>query len=304
MEQVDRSPSSLVLRAWLAKRLVDYRKNAELSQAEVSEAIDWSVSKIQRIEAEIVSVSATDVKALLDVYGVASPDVVTRLVEVAKVARKRDRFSAYRKYFSHEYNVLLSYEEAASVIRSVNSFALPGLLQTSSYAKSLLAVRHSGEKFDKLAAARTLRQEILVAPDAPEFVFLIDEAMLRRQVGGRGVLMEQLAHLSRMSVRENVELRVIPFAADVHLGLWEQFVIMTIPASDLTGESSEMIVYREAGDSEHLIRHDEDRVASYEKAFAEVYRQTLNPADSRSLIDELVRELSASLSEAADTAPR
>lgn len=294
MSEVGRDQSPFVLRAWLADYLRSYRDDSKLSQSDAAKRLDWSVSKLQRIETEVVGISVTDTKALLDAYGVADPHIVQRLLDVARAARKRDRYSQHRRFFTPEYNVLLSYEQSASEIRSVNSFALPGLLQTPGYARALLAVRHSGGKLDGLAEARTLRQEILVAPNAPYFLFLVDEAMLHRRVGGRDVLFEQLGHLHRMTELEKLDVRVIPFEADVHLGLWEQFVIMTIPASELTGEASETIVYREAGDSEHLVRHDPDRIDGYEKAFENVLAQTLNRDDSRLLIERLQRQLSES----------
>jgi transcriptional regulator with XRE-family HTH domain len=281
-----------VLRAWLADRLRRYRADSGLNQGDVAGQLAWSVSKLQRVETEVVGISVTDTKALLDLYGVTDPQTVRQLLTVARAAKKRDRFSQYRKFFSPEYNVLLSYEESASDVRSVSSFALPGLLQTPRYARTLLAVRHSGEKLEGLVEARTLRQEILHAADAPSFFFVIDEAMLHRYVGGREVLLEQLDHLHHMSELDKVEIRVIPFEADVHLGLWEQFVIMTIPASDLTGEISETIIYREAGDAEHLVRHALDRIEIYEQAFANVLQQCLSRVDSRRLIERLKRELS------------
>lgn len=294
MSEVGPDQSPLVLRGWLAERLRSYREDAGLSQGEAAHSVDWSLSKLQRIETGVVGISVTDTKALLDAYGVGDPHVIHRLQDVARAARRRDRFSQYRKFFTSEYNVLLSYEESATVIRSVNSFVLPGLLQTRAYARALLAVRHSGDKLDALVEARTLRQEILTAPNAPQFLFLIDEAMLHRQIGGRRVLLDQLDQLHQMSEMENIELRVIPFEANVHLGLWEQFVIMTIPPSDLTGEASEVIVYREAGNSEHLLRHDQKRVHWYEKAFEDVLGQTLARADSRQLVERRRRDLAAS----------
>jgi len=295
MSEVGRDQSPFVLRAWLAEHLRGYRAKAKLSQSDAAKRVDWSVSKLQRIETEVVGISVSDTRALLGTYEVTDPSTVERLLFVARAARKRDRFSQHRRFFTPEYNVLLSYEESASEIRSVSSFALPGLLQTPGYARALLAVRHSGSKLDGLVEARTLRQEILFASNSPYFLFLIDEAMLRRQVGGRKVLLEQLKHLQQMAELDTLDLRVIPFEADVHLGLWEQFVIMTIPASELTGEASETIVYREAGDSEHLVRHDPERVDWYEKAFEEVLEQTLSPVDSRRLIERMGRELAEPL---------
>lgn len=304
MSEVGPDQSPLVLRGWLAERLRHYRDLAGLSQSEAARRLDWSVSKLQRIETEVVGVSVTDTSALLNAYGLIDEQVVHRLQDVARAARRRDKFSQYRKFFSSEYNVLVSYEESATAIRSVNSFVLPGLLQTPAYARALLAVRHAGGKLEALVEARAVRQEILVAANPPYFQFLIDEAMLYRRIGGLTVLLDQLDQLGRIGRMENVELRVIPFEADVHLGLWEQFVIMTIPPSELISEASEVIIYREAGDSEHLIRHDHERVRWYVDAFDEVLSQTLSQADSQRMIERRRRDLETSPSAEPSMEPR
>lgn len=297
MGEDDRALSAYVLRMWLAEHLRSYRDATGLSQKDAADLLSWSVSKLQRVEAAAVGVSVTDAKALLQIYGVTDSAVVARFVEVAKVARKRDRFSHHRKHFTPEYNVLLAFEESATAIRSVSTFVLPGLLQIPDYARALLRIRHSGDKLDGLIAARALRQKILTREHAPDFTFLVDEALLRRRIGGPTVLLAQLGHLRQMSELDNVELRIIPFDADAHLGLWEEFVIMTIPASRVTGEAQETIVYREAGDSEHLVRDDGEpgrRTAQHQQAFDEVSRQALDVEESRALMDRLRVELQMS----------
>jgi hypothetical protein len=107
-------------------------------------------------------------------------------------------------------------------------------------------------------------------------------------VGGRDVLLEQLAHLRLTAERPNVELHIIPFTAGAHLGLWELYTIMTIPGSALT-EETETVVYREAGDSEHLVRDDKARIDQYEDGFRKVMAQTLDREKTRHHID-LIRD--------------
>jgi predicted XRE-type DNA-binding protein len=210
MSEANQAPSPLILRARLAEQLRQHRDQAGLSQSAAAGGVSWSVSKLQRIETAVVGISVTDTKALIDLYRVADQRTADQMLTMAKQARRRDRFTPYKKYFSAEYQALLSYEESAFEIRSVNSFVMPGLLQTPDYARALLSVKHSGEKLEALVEARKLRQEILDRETVRRHVFVFDEAMLRRQVGGRDVLLEQVIHLGRLSELANLELRIIP----------------------------------------------------------------------------------------------
>jgi transcriptional regulator with XRE-family HTH domain len=282
------------LRERLAEYLRQEREQAGLSQGQAAQGVAWSVSKLQRIETGVVGISATDTSALLGLYGISDAETVDRLVRLAREARRRDRFTPYRKYLSSEYQTLLSYEESASEVRLVNTILMPGLLQIPEYARALLSVKHEGEKLEGLIKARVVRQEILDRTGGPRFIFVIDEAVLHRHVGGREVLLAQLVHLGRMAHRSNLELRVIPFAAREHLGLWEVYVIMTIPASTLTGESAKTIVYREAGDAEYLVHDDEFRIEQYAKSFGRILTQALTPAQTRDLIVQRIGQVEES----------
>jgi transcriptional regulator with XRE-family HTH domain len=282
------------LRERLAEHLRQLRDQAGLSQGQAAQLVSWSLSKLQRIETGVVGISVTDTKALLDLYGSPDRGTVERLLAMAGQARRRDQFRSYRKFLTPEYQALLSYEDSASELRSVNAFIIPGLLQTPSYANALLSAKHAGEKLEALVKARQVRQEILVRDDGPRFVFIIDEGALHRHVGGQAVLFEQLTHLGQMAERPNVELRIIPFSAGAHLGLWELYTIMTIPGSPLTGEEAETIVYREAGDDEHIVRDDKTRIAQYETGFRDVLAQALGRGQTLRLIDRLKLPLTGS----------
>lgn len=284
------------LRERLAEHLRHERDRANMSQRDAAAAVSWSESKLQRIETGVVGISATDTRALLDLYGTSDRELVDRLTQLAQAARRRDRFTPYRKFFSAEYQTLLSYEQSASEVLLVNAFLLPGLLQTPDYARALLSVKHTGKKLEGLVKARVVRQEILDRHDGPRFVFVVDEAALRRHVGGSAVLLDQLVHLRKRTAQPNVDLRVIPFTAKEHFGLWELYVIMTIPASALTGEQAQTIVYREAGDAEFLVLHDEVRINEYRKNFSEVLAESLDPASTRDLLDQLIDQVKRSAS--------
>lgn len=288
MESEDPVLNPRFLRERLAEHLRQERERAGLKQDRAARDLGWSESKLQRIETGVVGVSVTDTRALLQLYGTADQEIVDRLVLLAQQARRRDRFTPYRKFFSAEYQTLLSYEQSAAEVLVVNAFLLPGLLQTSEYARALLSVKHSGDKLEGLVEARAVRQEILDRPDGPRFVFVVDEGALRRHVGGSQVLFRQLVHLRRIAERPNVTLHITPFTAGAHLGLWELFVIMTIPASTLTGESEQTIVYREAGDAEFLVRSDESRIKEYRTSFDVLMGESLDQAETVKMLDRLI----------------
>jgi hypothetical protein len=293
MSQQPRSLSPRIQRERLAEYLRQAREDMGWSQGVAAEQMEWSLSKLQRIETAVNSVSWTDTKALVECYGLADNAAAQQLLAMARQARKRDTFTPFKKYLTPEYQALLSYEESASDIHSVNSFVMPGLLQTPGHARALLSVKHTGDKLEALIKARGIRQRILDEDHGPHFEFVIDEAMLYRQIGGRDVHIEQLARLRELSSQPKLELRIIPFSADAHLGLWEPFMIMTIPGAPITNTRCETIVYRETGDTEYLIKTDDDRINDYRQSYAAIADQTMSQSQTRDLIDRVKHQLEA-----------
>lgn len=282
------------LRERLAEHLRQGREHAGFHQGAAATKLRWSESKLQRIETGIVGISPTDTKALLELYGIRDQETVSRLMTLAQEARRRDRFTPFRKFLSPEYQTLLSYEQSAADVVVVNAFLIPGLLQTPEYARALLSVKHSGDKLEGLVKARAARQQILDQPDGPRFVFVVEEGALRRHVGGSQVMFKQLVHLRRMADRSNLRLHITPFTARAHLGLWELYVIMTIPASTLTGEAEQTIIYREAGNSEFLVRDDQVRIKEYKASFDALLDESLGQSKTRDLLDDLIDEMARS----------
>ena len=291
MRVVDGPISPTLLREALAEHLRLLREERRLNQAEAAVRVRWSHSKLQRVETAVNGISPTDAKALVETYGVRDAAEVERIMDLADAARKREWFTPLKKFISPEYLELLAFEASATTIRSVNCFVMPGLLQTVEYARALLSVKHAGERLEGLLDGRSQRQrEVLDRDTGVRLVFVIEEAMLRRQVGGRAVMAGQLAHLAEVAARPTVEIRVLPFTAGAHLGSWEQFMIMDLPDSEWIGRDVR-VVYLEIGESEHVIRDDRDRIAQYEEAFAGIVSQSLDAAASLAMINRLRSEL-------------
>ncbi|MBM7774971.1 transcriptional regulator with XRE-family HTH domain [Actinokineospora baliensis] len=283
----------LVLRHWLAEYLGAARTTAGMNQAAAAAALGWSVSKLNRVETAAVGIQMTDAKALLDLYGVTDPDTVERVLAMARRARRRDPFAPYRKHFSEAYDLLTAYEASASEIWSVDTVVLPGLLQTHGYAHALLSVRHSDEPFDALLRARMVRQRLL--DDGPKSTFVLDEALLHRRIGGPQVFLAQLERLHELASRPDLDVLVLPFTASAHLGLWEPFMVIEIPGSPLAEEPNEVVVYRESGDSEHLLRGPDQQIKTYRDGYTAAAAQSLGAVESLALIAELRDRLAVEL---------
>jgi transcriptional regulator with XRE-family HTH domain len=209
---LEAGPDPTVHRRRLRYELRNAREAAGKTQRDVAAAMDWSPSKLIRIESGAVNISTNDLRALLGHYGVDSARIET-LVEVARTAREVPRWNIYKDVASPEYITFLGYESSASVIRNFEPLLVPGLLQTEEYARTVLSLIFSREpqKIDALVDLRIQRQEILVREAAPSLHFIIDEAVVRRVAGGRDVMRRQLRQLLQLSEQENIAIRIVPF---------------------------------------------------------------------------------------------
>jgi transcriptional regulator with XRE-family HTH domain len=205
-------PDPTVHRRRLRYELRNAREAAGKTQRDVARAMDWSQSKLIRIESGAVNISTNDLRALLGYYEVASARI-DALVELARAAREVPRWNIYKDVASPEYTTFLGYESSASVIRNFEPLLVPGLLQTEEYARTVLSLIFSQEpqKVDPLVDLRIERQELLIREPAPNFHFIVDEAVIRRVAGERDVMRRQLRQMLELSERENITLRIVPF---------------------------------------------------------------------------------------------
>ena len=129
----------MVQRRRLRVELRKARENAGLSQKEVAPAMDWSLSKLIRIEAGSVNISINDLRVLLQHYGVDDRGRIDSLLTMARAAKEPAWWLPYKEVLSPEFSTFLSYESAASIIRNFEPVLVPGLLQTEEYARATLA---------------------------------------------------------------------------------------------------------------------------------------------------------------------
>jgi transcriptional regulator with XRE-family HTH domain len=184
-----------------------------MTQRDVAKAMDWSPSKLIRIESGAVNISTNDLRALLNHYDVDSARIET-LVDLARAARETTRWSPYKNVVTSEFLDFLGYESSASIIRNSEPFFVPGLLQTEEYARVVLSSieAHNPQKIDPLVDLRMERQELLVRQPAVDLHFIMDEAVIRRVTGGHDIMRRQLRHLRKLVEEDpNIAVRIMPF---------------------------------------------------------------------------------------------
>lgn len=216
----------------LAQALRELRHEAGLTQDAVAARMGWHTSKLFRLEnARSPRVGWLDVRELMDMYGVPSPHREA-LIQLARDARMMGWWTPYRDVFTGSYVAL---EDEASAMRLYCPELIPGLLQTEHYARAVIrAVRpgYDEESVERRVAARLARQKALLDRAAsPELRCVLNEAVLRRQVGDRHVMGTQLRALADAASRPLMTLQLLPFSAGAHAGLEGGFVLIEFPST-------------------------------------------------------------------------
>jgi transcriptional regulator with XRE-family HTH domain len=253
---------SAALRRRLTAELRRLRAKAKLTQRQVADELDWSPSKVIRIEQGTVRIGVTDLQALLNLYEVADPATVAELSTMARESKKLP-FADYRGAVPAEGVRYFQYEANASIIRQVEPLLVPGLLQVEEYSRSVLAAyRRTAEDTDKIVESRKERQELFERSEPPETFFILDEAVLRREVGGPKVMARQIEHLIEVAKRPRVSIQVIPFGAGAHSALAGPFVHLEFPA-----ENDPDVIFVENALGDTIFRDDEEVTADYREQF-------------------------------------
>ncbi|MEU3827930.1 helix-turn-helix domain-containing protein [Streptomyces sp. SID486] len=269
-----------VRRRKLGAELRTLRTDAGLTSGEAARLVGWHQSKVSRIETGASGVKPADLRLLLDAYRVRDAHLRELLLMLAGAedAGGRHRWwHAYRGVLPPTYRDFISLESQASVMRTLETTVVPGLLQTPEYARAVTraAVKDLAEdRLDTLVEVRLARQDVLRSDPPLVLSAVLDEAVLRREVGGPGVMARQLERLTEAARLPQVRLQVLPFAAGAHVGLTGPFVIFSFPStSDL-----DVVVLDQLTSSLYLERK-EDLVA-YSEAFSTLQFHALSPEES------------------------
>ncbi|MFI8304252.1 helix-turn-helix domain-containing protein [Streptomyces sp. NPDC085927] len=273
-----------VRRRKLGAELRSLRTSAGFTSGEAARLVGWHQSKVSRIETGTSGVKPADVRLLLDAYGLADVQLRELLLVLAGSDDNGGRhhwWHAYRGVLPPTYRDFISLESQASAMRTLETTVVPGLLQTPEYARAVTAAALEGaseERLDTLVEVRLARQDVLRADPPLELSAVLDEAVLRRQVGGPGVMVRQLERLVEAARLPQVRLQVLPFTAGAHIGVTGPFVIFSFSrTSDL-----DVVVLDHLTSSLYLEWKEDLR--AYSEAFNALSVHALSPEDSLEFI--------------------
>lgn len=269
-----------VRRRKLGAELRTLRTGTGLTSGEAAQLVGWHQSKVSRIETGASGVKPADLRLLLDAYGVRDGHLRELLLMLAgsEDAGGRDRWwHAYRGVLPPTYRDFISLESQASAMRTLETTVVPGLLQTAEYARAVtraVVKDLDEERLDALVEVRLARQDVLRSDPPLRLCAVLDEAVLRREVGGPGVMARQLERLLEAARLPQVRLQVLPYTAGAHVGLTGPFVIFSFPStSDL-----DVVVLDQLTSSLYLERKED--LLAYSEAFNTLQLNALSPQDS------------------------
>jgi transcriptional regulator with XRE-family HTH domain len=289
--------SPAVARRRLRLALRRTREAKGLTQGQVADALDWSLSKVQRIESGDVTVSGTDLRALLGMFDVNQKATVEQFAADAKASRRRGWWDEprYRSHLTSATMQLLQFESHATAIRFFSSTMIPGVLQTRRYAEYVLNFwsTHLPELSEEERATRLdvrmrRHEQVFERADRPDYLLILDESVLHREVGGPDIMAEQLQQLLRHVAEGKVSVRVVSFAKAAVVAMIGAFVILDLD------EEENAVLYRESWMRDEIAQSPEP-LARHRHMFDELWKQSYNEQASTHLIEARAATLVAAL---------
>jgi transcriptional regulator with XRE-family HTH domain len=277
-----------VLRILLGAQLRKLREAKGVSREEAGWEIRASESKISRMELGRVGFKERDVADLLTLYGVTDMDERAALLSLARQANTPGWWHRYSDVLPNWFQSYLGLEAAAALIRTYEIQFVPGLLQTPEYARAVILLGHHrapAEELERRVGLRMARQPMLNRPEGPQLWAVVDEAALRRPIGGFKVMRAQLESLIDATKLPNVRLQIIPFHAGGHAAAGGAFTILRFPDEDLPD-----VVYVEQLTSALYLDKRED-VDHYAAAMERLCLKAEPPNQTADILETILREL-------------
>ena len=271
-------------RSRLAAALRQMRESRSLSCADAGKAVGWSESKVSRIETGRVGIRQPDLERLLDLYGVTGDDRAA-LLALGRQATHRGWWHSYADALPAWFGDYVGLEDGAKSKLIYENQLVPGLMHTGDYAVAITRAARpwvDDDEIERQVAARTTRQALLTAPDPLQIWAVLDEAVLRRKVGGAETMRAQLHRLVELSALPNVTLQVIPFDAGAHASMGTSFDLLQFPEA---GDSP--IVYIENHTGSQFLETSAD-IERYTLVFDHLRASALSPEQSVDFISQLV----------------
>ncbi len=281
MAEVRRPQASPTLRRReLGTLLRSLRLNRELTVDQVAAELLCSPSKVSRMETGQRGASPRDVRDLCELYGVTDQAERTRLMKLATEGKQQGWWQSYDLDYFGTY---VGLEEAATAMRQFQSTIVPGLLQTSDYARGVAEVLDvTSTRVDELVEVKLRRQSLLAKQPPVPLSVILDEAVLHRMVGGVAAMRAQLDHIIKVTKNYNVTVQVVPYSAGAHPAMESTFSILDF-------QEVPSVVYVE-GLVGFLYLERPQEIARYEQVFDRLQGIALSPQESIELIAKVGAE--------------
>jgi Domain of unknown function (DUF5753)/Helix-turn-helix domain len=276
-----------VLRMMLGSQLHRLREIAGVAPDQAGYEIRASRSKISRMENGRVGFKERDVADLLTLYGVTDEETRAGVLSLARQASVPGWWSKYGDVLADWFQAYLGLERAASVIRTFELQFVHGLFQTEAYARAVTLLGHRtapADEIDRRVSMRLKRQDLLTGPSPPQVWSILDEAALRRPVGGRAVMRAQLSRLTEAAELPHVTVQVVPFDRGGHAGASGSFTVLRFKEAELLD-----VVYIEQLTSA-LYLDDPADVDHYMEVMNRLSTDALTPARSARFVADIIRE--------------
>jgi transcriptional regulator with XRE-family HTH domain len=270
----------------LAAELRSLRASSGLTRDEVVERTGINAVTMYRIEHARVRPQTRTLRTLLDLYGVET-EQQGELVGWLRDARERGWLHAYQSELPEQYMNFIGFEGEARSSWNYESLFVPGLLQTEDYARAVITgvLPFAGrDEVERRVEVRMERQNVLQNENPLELWGIVDEAALRRQVGGNAVMRAQLRHLLHASELPNITFQVIPFEAGAHAGMPGSFVFL-----QFADEAIPQVIYVDSMAGELFLEEVSD-IRRYRLVFEHLRAVAASPDASRSLVAAIVAE--------------
>lgn len=277
----------VTLRAqWLGQQLRELREANELTLRDAADYLQRSSGTVSRFESAEYPIRRPDVMALLDLYGVSDERRRAGLMKLSEEVWQKGWWDGYADDIAGWFIDYVWVESRAREIRSFDNTLLPGLLQTREYAEAAMRCAEPDLSPEQLARGlelRMTRQRVLTDEEPPHLSVVLDEAVLRRAVGGPAVLREQLYHLDECSRLSKVDLRVLPFRTGAHASPSGEFKLFT-----MADPYPEVAYVETPAGSIYVETPETDRFA---RTYDRLLRATLGEAESAELITATAEEV-------------
>ena len=278
----------MIRRRRLAAELRRLREAAGLTCDEVAARLEFSASKISRIETGRVLVSPRDVRDLLETYGVPE-DQRGRLIQLAHESRQKGWWQGFGYSVDPHLATYLGMEGTASEIRYYSATRIPALLQTEDYTRAIIrtiAPKMDPDIYKQRVEVRMRRQEVLEGDNRPRYRVLLDEAVLHRSIGDPAVMADQLDKVLEVERQGKVTIQVIPFDVGTYAAQESNFVLLEFGGKSLMSP----VIFIEGLTGNQYIQRPSD-IARYREAIEYLRDAALSPRDSVKFIREKRREL-------------